>query len=176
MATVFVVELAGHHRTAVFPLQPLHLGEYLTVKLRHRVKECRIFRPRLDALVEDPVRNTSVPDLAVAERSDAEYHRHSLFLTDFDESAEVPLSAPVKPAFILLDMVPEYVGGDNGHSPVFHLAYGRAPFVFRQAAIMDFPHHGSHSVSVDDEALRIPFHIGNAVFIEFKGMSRYATD
>ena len=48
--TVLVVELACHDRTAIFPLQSLHLGEDLPIKALHIEEETRVFGPHADRL------------------------------------------------------------------------------------------------------------------------------
>ena len=128
-ATILVVKLCSDYRTAVFPLQALRLCEYLSVELIHVVHEYLVLLAHLTPLCEHPVGNAAIAHLTVAERAKAQYHRHILLLAHLYKAAQVSLSAPVEDALLLFYVVPENVGGDDGHAAFLYLAHLVCPFV-----------------------------------------------
>ena len=157
-AAVFVVELARHERSSVLPLQSDDLGVDLAVQFLGITEEHGFAGAQFAALAEHPVGDAAVAYLAVTEGADSEHYGQSLGLADFEEAAQVALSVPPEDAFLLLDVVPEHIGGDNGHTALLHFTHLALPFVGGDAAVLDFAHHGNHAVAVDDEALAVPRH------------------
>ena len=155
-AAIFVVELGRDDRAAVFPLKALHLGVDLAVEARGEIEENAVARAHLAALGEEPVGQAAVAHLAVAPGAHAQDDGHSLVAAHLEEAAQVALSAPVEAVLLLLDVVPEDVGGDECDAALAHLAHLTRPFGGGQAAVVYLAHHGAKALAVDDEAMAVP--------------------
>ena len=92
----------------------------------------------------------------MAEGAETEHDRNVLLLTDFEEASEVALAVPAEDALLLLDMVPEDIGGDDGDASFFHLPHFRLPFVSRDTRIVYLAHDGDNSFTSNDEAFAVP--------------------
>ena len=153
---VFVVKLSGHHRPAVLPLQPLYLREDLPVQLLSIVHERGVLFPHLTALGKHPVGYAAVARLSVTEGAKSQDDGHLLLLAQFDKPPQIALTVPTEHAFLLLDVVPEYVGGYHRHATGLHLADFLQPLVGRQAAVVYLAHDGAHPASVNHQAMTVP--------------------
>ena len=161
MSTVFVVELASHQRAAVFPLQALHLGEYLTIETLDERQKDRIFGTSPASFLKHPIGNAAIARLSMAERTYAKHYRQSFGLAHLNETTKIALSAPVKNTFIFLDMIPEHVSGDDGHASLLHFPHLVSPFIGRDTRIMNLAHHRAHSLAINQQTLLIPTHFGD---------------
>ena len=97
----------------------------------------------------------------MAERTDAQHHGHLLGLAHLKELAQRALTVPAEHALLFLDMVPEHVGGDDGHTALLHFAHLLPPFVLRKARIVNFAHDGADAPTINDETRGIPRHTGH---------------
>ena len=156
--TVLVVELGSHHGTAIFPLQALYLGEDLAVEFLGKTEEDTVLFAQLAALLEHPVGDTAVAHLAVTERTQAKHHRHLFLFAYLQESAQVTLTVPTEDTLLLFDMVPEDIGGNDGHPTLLHLPDLCLPLVLRQSRIVYLTHHGAYPAPVDDQTILVPRH------------------
>ena len=68
-SSVFVIKLSRYHRTAILPLQPLHLCEYLAIQQLGIVHEGRILFAHLTPFLKHPIRNAAVTNLTMTERT-----------------------------------------------------------------------------------------------------------
>ena len=159
VAAPFIVELSSDDGSSVFPLQALHLREYLAVESLDVSEKHLVHRARLAAREHDPVGYAAAAYLAVAVGADAQHDGHPLRLASLQEAAQVPLSAPVILPLNLLDVVPEDIAGQHGDAALLHLLQGPLPFLGRYARIVDFSHGRHDSPSVYDKALLVPSHL-----------------
>ena len=159
-ATVLVVELGSQHGSAVLPLQPLHLGEDLTVEALYVRKERGILIAQPAALAEHPVGNAAVAHLAMAEGTQTQDDGHVFLPTDLQEAAQIALSVPAVDALFFLDVVPEYVGGYDGDPALLHFAHLLRPLVDGDAGVVHLAHDGTDAVAVNHQTLAVPRHLG----------------
>jgi hypothetical protein len=94
----------------------------------------------------------------MTKRAEPEHHRHLLGLAHLEEAAQVTPAAPVEETLLFFDMVPKHVGGDDGHTPLFHLAHLGGPLIGRYPAVMYLAHDRQHTVPVEHQAARVPCH------------------
>ena len=131
-APVLIIKLTGDDRAAIFPLQSLHLGENLPVEQLGIVHEGGVLFTHLASLAEHPVGDATIAHLTVTEGTQAQDDWHIFLLTDFEETSQITLAAPVEDAFLFLNVVPEDIGGEDGHASFFHLSYFVLPLAFGQ--------------------------------------------
>ena len=155
-AAVLVVELGGDDRTTVLPLQALHLGEDLAIELSDIVEKHIVLLAQPAALGEHPVGDAAIAHLAMTERPEAEHHGHALVAAYLEEAAQVALSVPPVDALLLLDVVPEDVGGDDRHTSLAHLAHLGRPFGGRHTAVVYLAHDRTDAVAVDEQTMTVP--------------------
>ena len=158
MAAIFVVELGSDDWTTVLPLQALYLRKNLAIQFLGQTKKHRVLLAEATALRKHPVRNTTIAHLTMTERTQTQDDGHLLLFADFQETAQVSLSIPTEDAFLFLNMTPEDVGGNDSHPTLAHLANLALPLVGRNTRIMDFAHHRTDAMSIDDKTLGVPRH------------------
>ena len=151
VAAIFVVELGSDDWTTVLPLQALYLRKNLAIQFLGQTKKYRVLLTEATALRKDPVRNATIAYLTVTERAQTQDDGHLLLFADFQETAQVSLSVPTEDAFLFLNMTPEDVGGNDSHPTLAHLANLALPLVGRNTRIMDFAHHRTDAMSIDDK-------------------------
>ena len=75
--------------------------------------------------------------------------------------AQRALSVPAEDTLLLFNVVPEDVGGNDGHPTLFHLVHLALPLVDRDTRIVNLAHDGTDAVTIDDETVAIPRHLRN---------------
>jgi len=136
----FVVELDTNDRPAVLIEQTLHLIEVLLVKSPDILQINRIVGPRFDALLPDPVGDTSVADLAVTKRADTQQNVKMVLFADFDKTSQISSAGKVELPFNLFVVNPEAIGGYHIQPSGFHFFNGIVPQRIGITGIMDFAH------------------------------------
>ena len=92
----------------------------------------------------------------MTERTDAQYNRHLLVLANLKEGTQVALPVPAEHAFLLLDVVPEHIRGNDGHATIFHLPDFLPPFALWHSRIVYLAHHRTNALPVYHKAIGIP--------------------
>ena len=155
-ATIFIIKLCRNHRTAILPLQSLYLRKNLAIQQGGIFQKDVILLSHPAALGKHPVGYAAIAHLAMAERSQAENHRHLFLFTNLKEAPKIALSTPVEHAFHFLHMVPEHIGSNHGNATLLHLPHFLSPLILRDTGIVYLSHHRHHSLSIEDEAMLIP--------------------
>ena len=155
-ATIFIIKLCRYNRTAILPLQSLHLRENLAIQQGGIFQKDGILLSHPAALGKHPVGDTAIAHLTMAERSQTENHRNLFLLANLEESTKIALSTPVEDTFHFLHMVPEHIGSNHGNATLLHLPYFLSPLILRDSRIMYLAHHRHHSLTIENKAMLIP--------------------
>ena len=157
-SSVFIVKLSRDDRTAILPLQTLHLRKNLAIEFLHITQEHRIPVSHATALGEHPIRNPAIAHLPMTERPQSQHHRHILVPAYFQEATQVSLTVPTEDTLFLLHVVPEHIGGNHRHPTLFHLAHLLLPFVGRDTRIVHLAHHRHDATSIHHQTMFVPCH------------------
>ena len=94
----------------------------------------------------------------MTEGPQSQHDGHLLLLAQLNKPPQIALAVPTEHAFLLLNVVPEYIGGYHRHAACLHLAYFLQPLVGRQSAVVYLAHDGAHPPSVYHQAMAVPGH------------------
>ncbi len=147
----FVLDLDGHDGAALGVVEAGQLLADPCVVGADEVEVGRVVGAGAGSRAHDPVREPAVACLAVRPGADAHHGVHAALADQPHEGAQVPVA--VEPEFptVLLVVVPEQVGGHDGHTTGAHVEQSFPPGRARAPGEVDLAHDGEPGTSTAHE-------------------------
>ena len=119
--SVFIFHLNTKHRPSLFPEKTVRLPVNFLEKPLHIRQVKRLICPHFDSLfLNQPVRESSIPALAMTPWTNPQKHRHFTLPADFQKFPKVPLPFKIPFSFLFLMVNPEHICSQNLYFSSFH--------------------------------------------------------
>ena len=143
-----VFQLDAHNGPALLVGEALHLAVDFPVPQAGFLQVAGVVVPQGVGLLQQPVWEAAVAALAVGPGADAYHRLQARPLARQQKGADVPVAGEVEPAFLLLVVNPEQVGGHHGDAAGFHLAQLPVPVRPGAAGEVELSHNGDPGLAV----------------------------